>query len=52
MWGTWGECNRPCEGGTQTRTRKIAKEAWYGGVKCTDKDAKEKRPCNKHICPG
>ena len=51
-WGSWGECDAACGGGTQVRTREVARQAWYGGIKCTEDDAKEEQSCNENTCPG
>ena len=51
-WGDWTECDKPCGGGNQIRTRKAVRQAWYGGTKCTDADSKEEQACNIETCPG
>ena len=51
-WGEWGECDQACGGGIQSRTREAARQAWYGGVKCTTEGATETRSCNEDTCPG
>ena len=51
-WGQWAECDKACGGGTQLRQREAVRQAWYGGIKCTDDDSKEERACNDKACPG
>ena len=51
-WNEWQECDKQCGGGTQSRTREVTREAWYGGIKCTDEDAIESQKCNEQLCSG
>lgn len=51
-WGQWSECDKACGGGIQPRTREAVRQSWYGGIKCTEEDAKEERACNEVPCPG
>ena len=51
-WGQWSECDKPCDGGTRLHRREAVRQAWYGGVKCTEEDSKEEGPCNENPCPG
>eukprot|EP01004_Peranema_trichophorum_P003198 NODE_21_length_5193_cov_112.595266_g17_i0.p1 GENE.NODE_21_length_5193_cov_112.595266_g17_i0~~NODE_21_length_5193_cov_112.595266_g17_i0.p1 ORF type:complete len:1676 (-),score=495.00 NODE_21_length_5193_cov_112.595266_g17_i0:119-5146(-) len=48
-WGQWGECDKTCGGGQQSRSRTITKEAQFGGRTCAS--TLEIQPCNEHQCP-
>ena len=47
-WSSWGDCTKPCGGGTQTRTRGITKPAVAGGKDCPA--LSETQPCNVQSC--
>ena len=51
-WGEWAECDKACGGGSQLRSREVKRQAWYGGIKCTEVDSKETQNCNVQACPG
>ena len=48
-WGSWGQCNAPCGGGTETRDRTIAVEPKHNGDQCPN--LSETRSCNVSPCP-
>jgi len=48
-WSAFSECTAKCGGGTQTRTRKVTKDAQFGG-KCTQ-PLVDTVPCNTQPCP-
>ena len=51
-WASWNECDAPCDGGNQTRTRKCDKpEPAFGGDGCKG-ESTETRECNTLPCPG
>lgn len=45
-WGNWGECSKPCDGGTQFRDPIIIKPAFLGQP-CP---GREKQGCNSQSC--
>ena len=51
-WGDWEDCDKPCGGGTQKRTRNPTREGWYGCEACTTEKEKESQSCNTDQCPG
>ena len=48
-WSNWSICDKPCEGGKQTRNRKVIQEALYGGTNCPA--LTETQICNPQGCP-
>eukprot|EP00937_MAST-01D_sp_MAST-1D-sp2_P004724 g4724.t1 len=48
QWGEWGECNTPCGGGRQNRTRIVKRRAWAGGAQCPH--LVEYDRCNDQSC--
>ena len=48
-WSSFGNCNAPCGGGTQTKSRTITKGAQFGGV-CPESLSEEEK-CNTQNCP-
>lgn len=55
QWGQWGSwaaetCSKACGGGTQKRTRKVAKNAVEGGSGCSG-PFESSETCNTHACP-
>ena len=66
QWGIWSRCNKPCDGGTQTRTRLCDDpKVENGGDNCPSNDSyvetahatgiqqqKANQTCNNHPCPG
>ena len=35
-WGTWSQCDKPCNGGKQKRTRDILNRPTNNGAKCPE----------------
>lgn len=49
-WSDWGQCSKECDGGIQTRTRTITKEASSGG-NCPEASVlQDSRACNTNAC--
>ena len=48
-WSAWGKCNRPCNGGNQTRSRTVAVPEVNGGAPCVG-DQEEIATCNTQTC--
>ena len=48
-WSSWGKCNRPCNGGNQTRTRSVAVPEVNGGTPCVGEE-EEMLECNTQTC--
>ncbi|CAK9017507.1 unnamed protein product [Durusdinium trenchii] len=48
-WSEWGKCNRPCNGGNQTRTRTVAVAEQFGGTACAG-DIYDEVSCNTDEC--
>jgi len=48
-WNDWSECTVSCEGGTQTRSRKITTASAHGGSDCPT--LQETTACNTEVCP-
>eukprot|EP00658_Telonema_sp_P-2_P053553 TRINITY_DN4212_c0_g1_i1.p1 TRINITY_DN4212_c0_g1~~TRINITY_DN4212_c0_g1_i1.p1 ORF type:complete len:3722 (-),score=960.49 TRINITY_DN4212_c0_g1_i1:1518-12683(-) len=46
-WNGWSDCNRPCSGGTQSRSRKVIRAALPGGQPCPV--LTETRTCNDNV---
>lgn len=46
QWREWGECSKPCEGGTKTRTRDV--RPLEDGADCPP--SSQTAPCNLHDC--
>ena len=44
QWSSYGECSKPCGGGTQVRTRKCDGDDCFG-------PNQNFRQCNKQKCP-
>ena len=51
-WSQWTACDKPCGGGSQTRSREATRQAWYGGVKCSIDATGDQQACNEEECPG
>lgn len=52
-WTAWGECSKTCGGGTQARSRPVARKDRNGGAACpadTDPRRLESRACNTQTC--
>jgi hypothetical protein len=47
-WGNWASCNKPCGGGSQTRSRTVTQQASNGGKGCPS--LSEARSCNTQMC--
>merc|ERR1719408_965736 len=53
LWSDWGECNKACNYGMQTRFREVTAEAGPTGY-CPEPDDEARlgmRPCNEMDCP-
>ena len=50
-YSEWSECSKPCDGGSQNRTRTLQQTAAHGGVDCVG-ESTQFRDCNLHGCPG
>ena len=50
QFGTWTSCTKPCDRGSQSRTRLKKEEEKYGGEACTG-NSTEYRLCNIQACP-
>ena len=48
-WGSWSKCSATCDGGTKMRTRKVTREALFGGKECQHDT--NMVTCNSHECP-
>ena len=48
-WSSWSSCDKPCGGGSQLRTRTVAKQPLNGGTACPM--LQESQPCNSQACP-
>merc|ERR1711871_131826 len=48
-WSSWSECSYTCNGGSRTRSRKIATQPAYGGAQCGA--GRQSETCNDHECP-
>lgn len=48
-WSAWTPCDKPCGGGTQTRTRTIVTAPAFGGAPCPT--LQETQNCNTQPCP-
>lgn len=48
-WTAWGNCNKSCGRGAQSRTRRVTRNAANGGNGCPG--LSESRVCNAHACP-
>ena len=49
-WGKWSRCSKSCGGGSQQRTRKVAKYAQHGGRICSGSKW-DSQSCNTKNCP-
>ena len=49
-WGAWGACSKTCGKGLQIRSRKVSKQAKYGG-RCYGSHT-TRRSCHGKYCPG
>ena len=47
-WGAWGKCSADCDGGSQTRSRKVTVTPTNGGMKCPS--LTDEQDCNTHAC--
>merc|ERR1719160_1336001 len=47
-WSAFGKCTKECEGGTQSRTRNVARKPKNGGASCLPPT--ETQPCNTGSC--
>jgi hypothetical protein len=48
--GDFGACSVKCGGGTQSRSRDIAKESKEGGKACKKEDSSQINTCNTQVC--
>ena len=51
-WGVWSSCSKPCNAGTQGRSRSCTNPRPRNGGKSCPGAANEQRVCNTHSCPG
>ena len=51
-WGVWSSCSKPCNVGTQGRSRSCTNPRPRNGGKSCPGAANEQRVCNTHSCPG
>jgi len=49
-WSTWSTCTQQCNGGTQEKTRGIARQEANGGDACAQYNLDSQRACNTHTC--
>jgi hypothetical protein len=49
MYDDWTACTERCEGGVQSRSRRIARQPKHGGIACPSRW--DHRMCNTHVCP-
>jgi len=49
-WTEWKECDKPCDGGQTTRTRKIITKPEPGCKACDAKVSSQVKPCNTQVC--
>ena len=48
-WGTWGQCDRPCGGGEQSRSYSVTTASAHGGIPCVAEQW-QPRSCNTAAC--
>lgn len=48
-WTSYGACSNSCGGGSQTKSRRVATTAQFGGVGCPG--LSRRRSCNSQACP-
>ena len=48
-WGSWNQCSKSCNSGTQKRTRRVLRRAKFGGKRCSGRTT-ETRRCNEIPC--
>ena len=48
QWGAWSPCSKPCDGGQQSRSPNILRQAQHGGNACP---SPQTRACNTAPCP-
>ena len=48
-WGSWNQCSKSCNSGTQKRTRRVLRRAKFGGKQCSGRTT-ETRRCNEIPC--
>jgi hypothetical protein len=49
-WGQYSTCDKPCDGGRQTRSRSIVRQPLGSGAKCVFSDQLETQSCNQQAC--
>lgn len=49
-WSSWTDCDKPCGGGTQSRTRTIVTPASGTGTCAESTSLRESRACNQNEC--
>ena len=48
-WGAWGQCDRPCGGGEQSRSYSVTTASAHGGIPCVAEQW-QTRSCNTADC--
>ena len=48
QWGAWSPCSKPCDGGQQSRSPNILRQAQHGGNACP---SPQTQACNTAPCP-
>ncbi len=48
-WGAWGQCDRPCGGGEQSRSYRVTTASAHGGIPCVAEQW-QTRSCNTAGC--
>ena len=50
LWSAYGKCSVTCGGGSQTRTRSVARQHSCGGTSCSGPST-QSQTCNSQCCP-